>query len=398
MSGFVKYLAQQAEARETVRTFLSIKPDGKTWRGLLATPPGSALQTILSSFRTETDMPLELPFFSFIHSVSQLLMSKGVVVKGSIGTQHMELWTIVLAPSGSGKTLAYEIVSKAAPVNYHFPEPASGAAFIQALAENPTTHWAQDEFGQKLKQIEQSGSPMSDCKDYLLRVYSNAKIERKTKHEIITVDDPVLGILGFNVGETFLNTLSAESLVDGFGQRFGYVWAERDESRPWQKYPIYNKQRLGKACDEAWAKIEGNTIHPVYDLCPTAESAFAEAFTLLGHQDAAANPSFFRRAMFRAFKYAVIYHVILGKENNIIDAEDIGWAARLCHLHINDMGKVLRQKPEIKNTDTMMDKAKKVKEKADAAGKPLTARMLQQSIRGLNSAEEAQVILALITD
>jgi hypothetical protein len=392
---FAKYLTKQAAARDTVRTFLARKPDDKTWRGLLATPPGSALQSILSSFQMETDMPLELPFFSYIHGVSQLLMSKGVVINGPQGPQTMELWTIVLAPSGCGKTLAYDIVSKDAPKTYKFPEPASGAAFIQSLAASPTTHWTQDEFGQKLKQIEQPGTPMNDCKDYLLRIYSNNQVERTTKHETITVSDPVMGILGFNVGESFVKNMSAESLVDGFAQRFGYVWAERDESRPWQNKPIYHMARLADACKRAWAKIENLTIHQEYHLSSEGESAFREAFTLLGYQEGS-NPSFFRRAMFRAFKYAVIYHVILGKENDIIDAEDIGWAARLCHLHINDMGKVLRHKPEFSSTETMVDKAKRIQEKAEAAGKPLTARMLQQNIRGLNSAADAQALMALL--
>lgn len=392
---FAKWLTKQDEARDTVRYMLSMKPDASTWRGLLATPPGSALQTILQSFQTETDIPLEMPFFAFIHGISQKLMSRGVVVKGPMGTLHMDLWTIVLAPSGCGKTLAYEIVAKHAPVNYHFPEPASGAAFIQALADSPTTHWTQDEIGQKLKQIEQAGSPMNDCKDYLLRIYGNAKIERKTKKELITVDKPVMGILGFNVGEAFVKNMTAESLIDGFAQRFGYVWAERDPARPWQEKPIYHMPRLLGACERAWAKIENNPIHQEYELCSEATSAFKEAFTLLGHAENT-NPSFFRRAMFRAFKYAVIYHVILGKESNIIDAEDMGWAARLCHLHINDTCKVLRQKPEFSGAETLVDKARKVKEKMEAEGKPITARAIQQKVWGIKTTEEANAIIALL--
>ncbi len=393
--GFSHWMVKQSEARDTVRSMLAAKPDAGTWRGLLATPPGSALQTILHSFHAETDIPLEMPFFAFIHGVSQLLMSKGVVVKGPIGVLHMDLWTILLAPSGTGKTLAYEIVKKHAPYIYDFKEPASAVAFLQNLAASPTTHWTQDEMGQKMKQIEQAGTPMSDCKDYLLRIYGNAKVERTTKDNIITVDHPVMGILGFNVGEAFVKNMTAESLVDGFAQRFGYVWAERDPARPWQEKPIYHMPKLWAACEKAWKQIEPHPIHPEYELCSEAISAFKEAFTLLGYQEGM-NPSFFRRAMFRAFKYAVIYHVILGKQNNIIDAEDIGWAARLCHLHINDIGKVLRQKPEFAGTEALVDKARKVKEKMEAEGKTLTARALQQKVWGIKTTEEANDILSLL--
>lgn len=390
---YLEELVKRGDITDALTVFLSKKPDAGTWRGMLALPPGSALEGILSAFKKETDIPLELPFFSFIHGISQLLLNRGVVLKGPVGTLTMEIWTIVLAPSGSGKTLAYEIVSKDAPVNFHFPEPASGAAFIQSLADEPTTHWTQDEIGQKLKQIEQPG-PMADCKDYLLRAYGNDRIERKTKAGTITVERPVLGILGFNVGETFIKNMAVESLLDGFAQRFGYVWAEREADCDWQQYAIYNMERLGAACKSAWKSIENQTIHSEYVLHEDAEVAFRAAFALLGYQEGM-HPSFFRRAMFRAFKYAVIYHVLLGKESNVIDATDIGWAARLCHLHLNDTGKMLRQKPEFQAAETLVDRVKKAQEKSESDGVELTPRVLQQRVRGVKSAEHARALLAL---
>lgn len=394
--GFHQWLAKQEEAKTTIKGMLSVQASGNTWRGLLATPPGSPLEIVLDAFRKETNIPLEIPFFAFIHFVSGMLLQRGSTIEGSIGTMHPELWTIVLAPSGSGKTFAHGVIQDCSPIKSEFPEPASGARFIEALSQQSPALWFQDEIAQKLKQIESPGTPLSECKEYLLRTYDNSKIERSTKAGTITVEEPVLGILGLNTPESFKKALSAESLLDGFAQRFGFVWAEKDPNRRMIDFPIYDRKRLVAACERAFKALPTvEDLHTAYRLPPEADAAFRTSFGMLGHNQED-NESFFRRAMFRAFKYAVIYHLILGKTSDTIDAEDIGWGARLSNLHIEDMAKVLGRDDAFSQFNALVEKARKVKEKLDAEGKPITARVIQQKVWGVKTNEEAKAILEML--
>lgn len=386
---------QKGEARSLVQMMLQAKQPAGGWRGMFAVPPSSAIELVLAAFRRGTDVPLEIPFFGFLHFVSGMLLANDTRITGPIGEISPELWTVVLAPSGSAKTFAVGVIEDASPVKSKFPEAVSGAAFLEGLAEHSPALWVQDEIAQKLKQIEDPKSPLGDAKEYLLRAYDNKPIERVTKRDTVRVERPALGILGLNTPESFRKALSQESLLDGFAQRFGFVWAERDPDRPMEEFPIYHKPELLKACKAAFEKVQAVPLHKVYRIGHEGAEAFKTSFSLLA-RGMETNESYFRRAMFRAFRYAVLYHVILGKSNDIIDAEDVGWGARVSSLHLSDMGKILGEQKELSGVAEKVAKAQEVKKRFDAAGKPFTPRVIQQSVRGVASAEEARAIFALL--
>jgi hypothetical protein len=387
------WLANKATAQALVRTMLSAKPPADGWRGVEATPPGTALDVLLKAFERNTDIPLELPFFTFLHYLTGILLANGTRISGPMGPMHPELWTIVLAPSGSGKSFTNKIIQDNSPVQSEFPEPATGPKFIEDLAATSPALWFQDEIAQKLKLIEKAGSPLSECKEYLLRAYDNRKIERATKVETITIDEPVLGILGINTPESFKKALSPESLLDGFAQRFGFVWAEKDPKRRMEDHPIYAVAELNKAAAQAFALINATPLHKKYVVNEEGTHAYRQAFRTLAQPGVP--ESFYRRALFRAFKYATLYHIILGKTSDQIDAEDVGWGAKLCQLHIQDMGKVIDD-GGMDQTAKAVSQARALKAKCEAAGKPFGARELQQGIRSITTASEAAIVLGMI--
>ena len=373
---------RQNEARDTIQAFLKFRDSQpQCWRGVLAVPPGSPIDTVLEAFNRFTDIPLELPFFTLMHFVSGWLLEKRVIIKGSIGEFYPELWTIVLADSGAGKTLAHDVIAKVAPVKSSFPEPASGARFIQALQQHNFSLWFQDEIAQKMKQIDTPQSPLSDIKEYLLRAYGNSKIERSTKMETITIEKPCLGILGLNTPESFFKSISQESLLDGFMQRFACVIAEPDPARNIyqnaEKYAIYDIETMSEIVAEAFAAIQTTPLHPEYIIDVEGEAAFKSAFATLISSEIPL--SYFRRVMFRSFKYAVLYHVVLGKKGNFIDAEDIGWGARVSYMHLQDAVKLLNR-DQFAEVKKLYGKAEKVKQRFQQLGKKFTSRDLQQNI------------------
>lgn len=403
--GFGKWLIDLAkskgEARETIKGIVSdIKNSPKEdWRGLMAVPPGSPLERVLSAFRSESDIPLELPFFAFLHFVSGWLLSKQIKVSVKGKVFYPELWTIVLADSGCGKTLAHNIIAKEAPIKSTFPEPNSGARFIEALGQNNFSLWFQDEIAQKLKQIETPAGPLSDIKEYLLRVYGNDKIERSTLKGTVTVEEPCLGILGLNTPESFFKAISQDSLLDGFAQRFAYVVAESDPSRTLasnpEKYAIYDEKILRKAAHYAFDMLVKTPLHQEYKVGEKGEEAFRVSFGLLLNKSVPT--SFYRRIMFRSFRYALLYHVMLGKETDIIDDVDIGWGARVSYLHLQDVGKLIRKgKDEFDTLANLIEKAEALKARVEAKGGTLKARDIQQNIRGIKTSEEATALLSLL--
>jgi hypothetical protein len=400
-----KIAAMEPQSRAATRDTLSAMMAGssepaevraKRWRLMAATPKNGPLWKILGAFERETDIPLEVPFFCVIHLVSGWLLSKGVRLCGQIGEIGPELWTIVLADSGSGKTLAHKVLAKAAPVQSSFPECNSGAAFIDSFIDHNNTLWFQDEFAQTLKEIENKNSPMADIRKYLLRAYDNEKIERKTKKGTVTIESPRLGVLGLNTPESFLNALGLESLMDGFAQRFALVEAPADKDRPMRKFACYNIPVLETAAQEAFDTITALTIHPRYEIGPEAMEAFKSGFDMMFRDDVP--KSFYRRIQFRGFKYALFYHVLLGKESAVIDAEDMAWGATLSAIHMEDMVALLQRKSELAGVSAVAKKARGVMERLALAGKPVTARALVHGVWHIQNTATARTILDLMPE
>lgn len=198
----------------------------KGWRGMVAVPPGSLLDTVINEFSQKTNIALEIPYATFLHYVSGALLAAGsrIIFQGS--SIESDIWSIVLAESGGGKTWTQKKIGAglADIVPVMESGAASAAAWLQEFAEQPRTLWVRDEFFHLLKAIEQPG-PLADLKDYLLRIYDNETIERTTKREQIIAENPALSILGFTALQPFVSGVSPESLVDGFAQRFGFILA-----------------------------------------------------------------------------------------------------------------------------------------------------------------------------
>jgi len=58
------------ETRGRITAMLNKKISPDIWRGMMAVPPSSVLQSVLAIFHQQTDIPLELPFFTMLHFIS----------------------------------------------------------------------------------------------------------------------------------------------------------------------------------------------------------------------------------------------------------------------------------------------------------------------------------------
>lgn len=395
------------EGKENIKAMMSYK-GSPAWKGIKVVPPGSFLEDVIELFRRETDIPLELPLMAAISHVSGFLNAKGVQYEMGGSLHAPRTWTVILAPSGSGKSFASSTVARwlsdadgksAVP---HLLNASSAAKFVANIEDTPKGLWLRDEFGQFLSQI-QNLQHMEEMKDILLRAYSGDAIERRTKETQIEVQDHALSILGITVGETFERQIGADSLVDGFAQRFNYLQAEADPDRPMSDFPIYFEdmdaqeiqipfQRMRKA----WLNLIGRNDLPdaIFTFEPEALQLFKDSFRSL-FSEAGIPGSFFRRSMFSVFSYAVLFHVIAGKMGTRIEQDSVSLAIRMVALHL-DHARRLLDGYGLSQLEKVIRKAEALRDKRKSQGIALKPRDLISNIREIKTASQAHSILGLI--
>ena len=383
-------------AKSTLKSLILLK-NPLNWRGNVVIPPGSFIENVVAVFRNETDIPLEMACFVAINNIAAKLLDLGSYVDFSGQIIKSDIWTILLAKSGDGKTYTNNVFEKSIKLNNVFDSGIQSAAkFIESLRDNNNSIWVRDEFAQLLKAMK-TQSYLEELKEYLLKIYDNKTVMRITKDYEIIVENPAMVIMGLNAYDTFLGNVSSEDVLDGFAARFNYVIAKPDEDRPALSVPLYKTGILINAIKKSWKKIKFPTKNKKYIFGKNAEKAFNKAFIEYAGTEAENIPAaFLRRTLFKSIKYAFIYHILLGKSKlNEIDAEDIGWSMRLVFLHIADT-KELLQDYGFSNLENTVKKIEKLKNKYKESGKNLQVRDIISHIREVKSVNEARSILEII--
>ncbi len=396
---FIEFLSKKnlsKDAKSTIKAYNLIK-NTLNWRGNPAIPPANFLENITAVFKNETDIPLELPFFAGINFIAAHLLFLNVCIDFSGQIIKPDIWTIALAESGSAKTFAFNIFEKAIDIkNILDTGIQSSAKFIEELQKNNNAFWIRDEFAQLLKAMK-TQSYLEELKDYLLKSYDNKTISRKTlKHEII-VENPALVLFGLSVYSTFLQNVSLEDMLDGFAQRPSYVIAKNDPERPELSVALYPFNLLRDTVKKSWKKIKFPAKNKKYILGQAAVRAFEDSFYAYAGTEYSKIPaSFLRRTLFKSIKYALIYHIVLGKTKyKEIDAEDISWAMRLITLHISDTKEIL-ENYGLSDLEKTIQKVENLKRKFAEAGKIIKARDIIANVKEIKNVNEAKAILELI--
>jgi hypothetical protein len=75
-----------------------------------------------------------------------------------------------------------------------------------------------------------------------LKAYDNKKLTRKSKKETIETKNLILVLFFINTFDSYVNNISSESMTDGLMRRFNLVYTEKDKSRDFTDFPIYNEK------------------------------------------------------------------------------------------------------------------------------------------------------------
>lgn len=372
-------------------------------------PDGSPLKDVVDEFFSLTPVPLELPVFSFIFYLSAWLTQEDVCI--SVGGKRIPpaIWLVLLARSGSLKSFSNDIIKVNAPVQSNLDGFESDAKMLDMMEENqaaedadgsprtPQRHrWVCDEFAQTLKKIEAEKSNLSGCKQYLLQAYDRAPLSRKLMSYTKEVTDTTMSILGINVYETFLTTISPESLLDGFAQRFAYVVSSdpKEETPPRlpksSEYLEMDTARLQAVAAVAWSKLRQQTLLKDYELSDDARKIFEDWSNRFATLYEDMPDSFFIRLRFRLFPFALIYHILAGKgANKQIDKISAQYAILLFGALLGHTKRLLLDVGE----GDLAKKLRRVLDLKSKHGEALTIRDVIQGMSGYKvTASEARAL------
>lgn len=398
------------EGVEAIKGHLNSKA-AESWSGAVAVPPGTLLDCIVELFRRETDIALELPMITVLSYISGFLNAKSVKWKMPGNSLHApKLWTVVLADSGAGKTFTTDTISRwlKDPKTNQSPVPMfenanSAAKFVESLEETPKGLYIRDEFGQFLKQI-QTMNHMEEIKDILLQMFSGQIVSRITMKRKIVISDHALSILGVTVGDTFESQIGADSLVDGFAQRFNYINAKEDKTRNFIDFPFYfeniqnpENTKIFRDMTNEWTNIlERKELEgEIFEFKKEAFEEFKDQFRQLFHNEDIPK-SFYRRVMFSAFNYAVIYHILLNHSGSKIGKIPMGWAMRMIKLHLYSARQLLNSYG-LSQLEQTIRKAERVKINFPDLENNKLLRKLISNVAEIKNVNEAKAIIPLLS-
>ncbi|EBX4412453.1 MULTISPECIES: hypothetical protein [Enterobacteriaceae] len=340
------------------------------------------LSVIYNNFIEETEIPLTLPIFSFFSFLSAYCVKNNITYSMPLSEKksHVNTWVTVLAPSGSAKTYSLGKIEDLIPikpdgekvVEQNFVKPSGPAKFIEEFSNLPDSRdgksqygfWIEDEVAQMFKQVEREGTPLSEIKEYFLKAYDNKKLTRKSKKETIETKNLILVLFFINTFDSYVNNISSESMTDGLMRRFNLVYTEKDKSRDFTDFPIYNEKKItDEILSDRFEDLFFNINPDVnYTFSENAFELYRKYFKIFWHRKykniLTDKENFYRTYMMQSWKFAVFYHLILKKEGTVIDGECLIYGMKISLLFANSMKKFF----DFKNKNISDSKREKQKD------------------------------------
>ncbi|MBI6630889.1 DUF3987 domain-containing protein [Pontibaca salina] len=379
--------------QSTVIAMLSIKerPDVLSIDHLV--PKGSFIERLLGFFK-ESDISYALPLWQLIMLSASILTQGGATLSiPGMKEKRPILWTIVLAPSGSSKTLATDTVTDILSDDGEesniamFPNGGTDAQWIIDLDENNGTYVLQDEVGQWIEKVLKDAT-YARIKPWMLDSYSHKPISNRLKSENqkLTIEDPHFTFMGLSVRETWKDNVNAASMLDGFCQRFNYVMAPpREDTDMFDHFLYFVGENVGKQkaeLFEIWNALrhqpEAMGVYQIdKDVMPYLDNWWSSLRAQWG--SGALPASFIRRTGFSVLSYLVILQFLLGRSRRPIDIETAELATKYAEFHMECALTMMREYGD--KTSGQIQKVAALRTEMQAKGNPkVSARDIQRRL------------------
>lgn len=314
-----------------------------------------ALSMLFHRFSKNTDIPLGIPVFSFLSYISAFCLFNNATMKVPKTSKNTELdtWVMLLAPSGSSKTLSNKIINDLIPLNFdgekviapNIGKPAGPVGMIKQLSEisGKRGFWVEDEAAQMFKGIEQPAGPMSEMRDYLLKLKEGQKIERLTGKGNIVVEGFRMTQLFINTIDSMANTLSEQSMNDGLFRRYTVAIATKDDDRPMINFALYDLEKIvDDTIEDAFISLfSQNIFENSYTFEDGSSAVYDECFSwfwtrqyskFMSHDETK-----YRTYMMESWKYAVFNHILHKRSGTVISCEDLQYGLKVSMYLLNSL-------------------------------------------------------------
>ena len=328
------------------------------------------LSIIYYNFVSKTDIPPALPVFSFLSYLSAFCVDNNIMYKHPTSKpSYLNTWTLILAPSGAAKSTSKNIIDEVIPrdpedkpiIQANFEGADGSAAFVAELAKTKTAEdnygnkiqpifWIEDEYAQFMKKLLPGGS-MVETRKTMLKIHDYDKASRITKNETIETEKLVMTGLFLNTVDSFARNFDEESINDGLGRRHNFIYAERPD-KVTQTYEFEKiSANLKKPFNDFFESVETNIVYTFSKDCREIYDHFylvyKEKFDqILGLET---NGTFFRTYFMLAWKYAVIYHILLKEKGTEVQAKSMDYGIKVSLMFLSSIKRFLDYRLDLKS-------------------------------------------------
>lgn len=366
MSKLKNYVVQIAEDG-AVRGILNLLPDPMVDTKSLER--SDILSHLAYVFFENTEIPLDLPIFTFLAYVSAGCIRNDLKFQIPKTTKptHLNTWVSVLAPTGSAKTLSRTAIAAMIPnhpthegkfIEANFTSSSTSPKFINACANLPYVNsdeyqyglWIEEEAAQFQKLVNKGSSTNgAEIKGFMLKMHNYEPLHRKTmKAETITAPI-VMTMLHINTFDSYVSALGRESVNDGSLRRMSLVNTPRD-GRSFTDNPLFNFEQL---TDESLAKKIADLFltlpeETVFAFSEDCENVYSECFRKLwasGYgSKLSGKENFYRTLLMEAWKYAVFHHLIMMEEGDVVNATSLRWGIEVSLIFLDSLISFINRK------------------------------------------------------
>jgi hypothetical protein len=200
-------------------------------------------------------------------------------------------------------------------------------------------------------------NPLSPIKGHLLKIKGGDTLNYHSKKDGHTlIKNPRMSIYFVNTILGMMNTISEESMYDGFLSRIGLVLSETSEQMQLdidQKFPERYHDLSGIESSGLRQDLidlfEQDIQSKEYTFNSGAQSTFEDAamrldraFAWMALGEENIYKPFYDRTLIEAHKYAIFHHQMMKKQGTIIDAFDIEYGMLVARYHLCSFARYLQ--------------------------------------------------------
>lgn len=381
-------------------------PSAIDWDKNKLLPLNSTIEKVVRFIDQATNINNDIPFYTYLSLLSGILLKNNITSIYDNCIYHPCIWTILYAPSSSGKTWCSkqivgidELFKKA---SFDYSNVISHAAFFELLPEmNKCTVVCDEVVNEMFIPFKLNKHGHEATKKDLLKIYNHEKVFKKTKDENFESDEMYISFLGYTQHENFRKNHEDVDFINGFFQRFNHVLIKPNKKKAYDEKYYHWKNIDSESLSNTFRFKELRAINYIkhnYDgqlIVPSDVISyfFGEFGKLWTNNDV--EEGFMRRILYTVHSYAILYHVITGNIERELTTLDYDYGIELAKHNIAGIKELLYM-GNMSEIETLCRKVEVFINKQEARNIEVSERTIMQNVRGFKSVAGVRNVLGII--